>query len=363
MTRSPEKELVKGKDEKKGWEKKVQQILNFLDSTQMFFLLLSIPFLIIAPYWLKNVYEIVEETRMNRPDYIGPKWSDFLLLFITLPSIALGKWLTYKLFSGYYERNLPQKYQGKMRHHKIEKACENIFKAVYFTLISIYGYYAVILQLPFESPIIGNGTWHNYFKDFPYTHFLPATTYYCFLNLSYHTESAIQMVIRPGNDFFEMFCHHLMTLLIISIAYITNYNNIAVPFMLFIDNADIFVGVVRFLIDVAPAWLNLSAYFWIMVSWGWTRLWVFPIEIIGKASLGTFQYAAGRYTPHYFMTAMLWVLGILNFYWYGLLIRMGYRFATGKIGCVDEQKKDEMYVSTAGANPEQAGVTTAKKVD
>ena len=50
MTRSPEKELVKGKDEKKGWEKKVQQILNFLDSTQMFFLLLSIPFLIIAPY-------------------------------------------------------------------------------------------------------------------------------------------------------------------------------------------------------------------------------------------------------------------------------------------------------------------------
>ena len=96
------------------------------------------------------MYEIVEETRMNRPDYIGPKWSDFLLLFITLPSIALGKWLTYKLFSGFYERNLPQKYQGKMRHHKIEKACENTVKAVYFTLISIYGYYAVILQLPFE---------------------------------------------------------------------------------------------------------------------------------------------------------------------------------------------------------------------
>ena len=73
------------------FQKKVEQIMRFLDSTQMFFLLLSIPFLIIAPYCLKNVYEIVEETRINNPYYVGPKWSDFLLMFITLPSIFVGK--------------------------------------------------------------------------------------------------------------------------------------------------------------------------------------------------------------------------------------------------------------------------------
>uniref|UniRef100_A0A7S3NAJ9 TLC domain-containing protein n=1 Tax=Euplotes harpa TaxID=151035 RepID=A0A7S3NAJ9_9SPIT len=319
--------------------------MGFLDPTQMFFLLISIPFLIIAPYCFKNIYEIVEETKLKRPDYVGPKWADFLLLFITLPSIAFGKWVVYKCFSGYYMRNLPHKHQGKLRQFKVEKACENIFKAGYFTAISVYGYFAVVKQLPFETPVLGNGSWHNYFVDFPYTPFLPATTYYCFLNLSYHTESAIQMVVRPGNDFFEMFCHHTMTLLIISIAYITNYNNIAVPFMIVIDNADIFVGLVRALIDVAPAPLVLSAYACILVSWGYTRLYVFPFEIIGVASLKTFHYAAGRMTPHYFMTAMLSVLGILNFYWYGLLLRMGYRLAVGKQGMEDKQKDDAAYVN------------------
>lgn len=243
-------------------------------------------------------------------------------------------------------RNLPPKYQGKIRDHKIEKACDNIFKSFYFTCISLYGYFAVVKQLPFESPIIGDGNWHNYFIDFPYTPFLPATTYYCLLNLSYHTESAIHMVLKPGNDFFEMFCHHTMTFLIISIAYITNYNNIAIPFMLFIDNADIFVGLVRAGIDVLPEMVSFLIYCCLMTSWAYTRLYVFPFEIIGKASLTTFQYAEGRLTPHYFMTAMLSVLGILNFYWFFLLLRMGYRFVTGRQGAVDDQKRDVAYTST-----------------
>lgn len=320
-----------------------EKILSFLDSTQLFFLLISLPFMIIAPWCLKNVYDIVEETHMNRPDYIGPKWADFLWLFVTLPSISLGKYLTKMLFYGAYMRNLPTKYEGVIREHKAQKACENIFKAAYFTAISLYGYFAVIQQLPFETPVIGNGTWFNYFIDFPYVHFIPATTYYCMLNLSYHTESAIHMVIYPGNDFYEMFCHHLMTFLIISIAYITNYNNIAVPFMLVIDNADIFIGLVRVAIDLSYPWITFTIYVFVMISWGYTRLYIFPFEIIGVASLQTFQYAAGRLTPHYFMTAMLSVLAILNFYWYALLIRMGYRFLSGKSGPVDLQKVDTKY--------------------
>lgn len=64
-----------------------------------------------------------------------------------------------------------------------------------------------------------------------------------------------------------------------------------------------------------------------------------------KACVGTAQHASGRVTPHYFMTAMLSVLGIMNYYWYFLLIRMGYRFISGKSGPVDLQKDDN---KTAG---------------
>jgi len=40
------------------------------------------------------------------------------------------------------------------------------------------------------------------------------------------------------------------------------------------------------------------------------------------------------------MTCMLSVLGILNFYWYALLIRMGYRFIFCKSEPLDLQKDD-----------------------
>lgn len=155
-----------------------QKCRKHLDRTQLFFLILSIPFLIIAPYCLSSILEVVEIAQSSRPDYEGPMWSDFLLLFITLPFITLLKHLMFLMFSGYYERNLPSKYQGQIRELKIEKGCENIFKSAYFIAISIYGYFAVIRQLPFDIPIFGNGSWHNYFDQFPYTPFFKASTYY-----------------------------------------------------------------------------------------------------------------------------------------------------------------------------------------
>lgn len=42
---------------------------------------------------------------------------------------------------------------------------------------------------------------------------------------------------------------------------------------------------------------------------------------------------------------------------------MGYRFAVGKTGLVDSQKKDDMYVQEGVNTHKQVGVTTAKKVD
>jgi hypothetical protein len=68
---------------------------------------------------------------------------------------------------------------------------------------------------------------------------------------------------------------------------------------------------------------------------------IFPYEIIWKGCVGTVMYANGRLTPHYFMTAMLTVLGIMNFYWYILLIRMGYRFIYVGKAPLDIQRNDQ----------------------
>lgn len=343
VSEAPEKCLKGKQDDPNRMNQKFKEYLKYLDSTQMFFFLLCMPFLIIAPYCIQNIIQIVEETKRNRPDYVGPAWSDFTLLLYYVPVIYLLKQLTAWCLTDVFERKLPLKYQGDLRHMKIEKMCDNFFKMIYFSAISVYGYFEVVQKLPFTTPLIHEGgTWNNYFKDFPYVPYLPATTYYCLMNLAYHTESTIMTFVKPKNDFYEMLCHHSMTFLIISIAYITNYNNIAIPFMLAFDNSDIFIGLIRVFIDIVPGWCTFFIYIGLMCSWIYTRFYIITFEVVGKASLGTFQYATGRLTPHYFMTGMLSVLCVLNVYWMFLLFRMGFRFIVNpKDGPKDDQIDDK----------------------
>lgn len=58
-----------------------------------------------------------------------------------------------------------------------------------------------------------------------------------------------------------------MSIMTIAIAYITNYSNYAVAFMLVIDNADIFVGLIRIFMDIVKSkMLVLTIYLTLMVS-------------------------------------------------------------------------------------------------
>lgn len=169
--------------------------------------------------------------------------------------------------SGYYHNHLPKKYQGELREIKIEKGCENIFKFLYFVCMSIYGYYWVLKELPYDNPLIEDGVWSNYYINFPYVHYHKACTYYCILNLSYHTEAAIHLFTQKRNDFYEMFCHHTLTILLIGIGYICNYNNLAVMIMMVLDNSDIFIGLGRVCIDIVESKvILLGVYFALLVS-------------------------------------------------------------------------------------------------
>lgn len=242
-------------------------LLSMVGSTNILWILLSMPILIVAPYMLKNVYDIIEMQHLARPDYEGPTWSHFSIMLIALPSIFLGKYLAYYFCRGFYEKNLPSKYQGEIRRIKLEKGCENIFKTLYFTWISLYGYFGVLRNLPYENPIIGNGEWDNYFINFPYVYHSTAVKYYCMVNLSYHTESTISLFLHKRNDFCEMFCHHTLTLLLVSIAYMWGYSNLSVMMMMILDNSDIFIGLIRVCLDITNnRLLILVAYIALMVS-------------------------------------------------------------------------------------------------
>lgn len=68
---------------------------------------------------------------------------------------------------------------------------------------------------------------------------------YYILSLTYHLDNTlIHLSSTPQNDFYEMLCHHLATLIMISFSWVVGLTNVGVHVMFLMDNADFFVGLI-----------------------------------------------------------------------------------------------------------------------
>jgi hypothetical protein len=129
------------------------------------------------------------------------------------------------------------------------------------------------------------------------------------------------------------------------------------------DIADVLAYSVKAVVDTKYTWLTLSAYAGLLLTWGYTRLYVFPFYVISASTIPGMEQSFAWYTSY----AMIWTLQLLHVYWYILFLIMGYRFAiSGKT--VDIQQKagesDGSYVDyhkrkDSGARPGAAAAAAA----
>ena len=107
--------------------------------------------------------------------------------------------------------------------------------------------------------------------------------YYYLISFAYHLESTIDhLLARPKNDFYEMICHHVITCLLIIFSYTANWQTVGVVVMLVMDNADIFIGLIRTFMDLVPDWLAMLMWVGLMTSWVYSRIYVFSLDILAN---------------------------------------------------------------------------------
>lgn len=100
------------------------------------------------------------------------------------------------------------------------------------------------------------------------------------------------------------------------------------------DIADVLAYSVKAVVDTKYTRLTLTAYAGLLLTWGYTRLYVFPFYVISASMIPGMEQSFAWYTSY----AMIWTLQLLHVYWYVLFLIMGYRFAiSGKT--VDIQQK------------------------
>jgi TLC domain len=291
--------------------------------------LVLIPFFLI---FLNEFNNIVEMRKNANKNYLWPQYTElyqaggFTILVIIL-RILFGK-----LFGPHSERFISNKYKGKEREFKAEKFTDCSFKGIYYIFAFAIGYF-VSKDSFFLSPALGGkGATDNMFLGFPYQDLndCPYIKEYLMMQLGYHMFSLLQHIYKePRNDFIEMLLHHIMTVLLISLAYYMNYLTMSILVLYTHDCSEIFGYLVRLFVDTPYTKLTLCWYLCLLVSWLYTRLLVFPFDLIRVAVY--MNPVAHEIYGMFFLGIMLHFLLLLHIYWFYLFIQMGLKFLSTKV--------------------------------
>ncbi|CAH0489249.1 unnamed protein product [Peronospora farinosa] len=189
----------------------------------------------------------------------------------------------------------------RLHEDRVDRFANVLFKFTYFSAITGAGYYIMRDEKWFPSVLGGNGSIGeaHLIMDNPPKF---ALKYYYFVQLGYHFHSLLFMVFFSPirNDFIEMLLHHLVTIILIGDA-------------------------IKSVVDTGNTPLIVVMYFVLLLSWGYTRLYVYPFHLIYNAI-----FVIPEANPHvvgiflYPGNALLCMLMVLHIYWYGLFLVMGY---------------------------------------
>lgn len=235
---------------------------------------------------------------------------------------------TYPIFKSLLE----PKYTGDDLEKKIAKCSKGVFKTIYFTFTFSFGWYKVLHETTFHSPwMFGNGELMKAFSDWPFTIMPPNLKFYYILSASYYMEDMLVLLVKdPNFDFWEMVLHHIITIMLIFASYMNGFWNVGIHVLIQMDISDIFIGLIRAIMDFASIKYVLGSYIGIMVSWIHFRFIAYIKCVVWPFGFGG-RLAVDGYTDVVTVIDFLLValLG-LNIYWFVLLFLMGYRLATKK---------------------------------
>jgi ceramide synthetase len=163
-----------------------------------------------------------------------------------------------------------------------------------------------------------------------------------------------QLQYYRRNDFTEMMIHHIATIILIASSYGNHVRQIGACIMFLHDIADFPGAMTKMFVDTPYVSMCLIGYVSLLILWAWTRLYVFPAQII-KSVL----YELPNWNVSVGSAFFLIVLFCLHVYWYTLFLSMGYSFlVTGETKDTQENVNTD---SDRAAVPSKSSKKGSKK--
>uniref|UniRef100_K3X972 TLC domain-containing protein n=1 Tax=Globisporangium ultimum (strain ATCC 200006 / CBS 805.95 / DAOM BR144) TaxID=431595 RepID=K3X972_GLOUD len=287
--------------------------------------------LLLVPLLLVEFYGI-SQMRAAHPEFATnadmPQFVDFLTAIAYSGVIVAVRYVLTRALKPLGRVLLEPK--KRTNEDRVERFTTVLFKFIYFVGITYAGYYTMGHEEWFPKSLGGSGDMTKAYYLFNEAPSAGLKTYFL-VQLGYHFHSLVYMVaLSPiRNDFIEMLVHHVTTIILIGCAFIANYTPSGATVAFVHDIGDVTGYAIKTIVDTGSTPLTIVMYVVLLVSWAYTRLYVFPTELIYNA-----VFVLPKLTPDIpllmlhpvnFMLTML--LG-LHIYWYGLFLVMGYNLIT-----------------------------------
>ena len=233
-----------------------------------------------------------------------------------------------------------------VRNRKIVKFVEAVWRFIFYLVFEIVGYYTLVSpNVAKWLPWLGDTTQH--WEHWPLHDLTGPTRFYYQVELGCYIHQFMWTEVERS-DALEMMVHHLTTIALISLSYLTNFTRVGTSILFLHDSADVFLESAKIFNYMSKAdgraWAkHLTDIFFatFAVIFFVTRIFVFPRFILSSVLYEAPLYLGGSdWVGFYVFAGLLIVLQVLHVFWFYLIARMIYKLATTGIE-KDERSDDE----------------------
>jgi hypothetical protein len=209
----------------------------------------------------------------------------------------------------------------KQRAARSTKAASSVYKTIFFTLSSYFGYFVLKDEPFFDVLIGGKGDTMMMFKDYPtYKHPEYYVEYYLFL-LGYHLSQTLihlSEIRHPKSDFADMILHHFLTIGLISLSYLTNYSTFGMVILFLHDLSDVPGMVTKVFSETIYTKTAVTAFLICIVMWFYLRLLYFPYVIYVLLTTKPVTPFNMSETFAFFLSLLV----VLHYYWFNMFMKI-----------------------------------------
>ncbi|GIY74932.1 ceramide synthase 1 [Caerostris extrusa] len=326
------------------------------------------------PSLLRGIYEFIKTTyngafsNESETYNINSTWkycnfSIYDLLFVILLSI-IWTILRYLATEGIFK---PLAHYYRLTPTNQAKMPESAWKFVYYLCAWCYALYVVILSGNYKFFQKPSTVWDDWSLNKP----PPTDLYLMYMaqcGFYVHSLYATLFLDTWRKDSLVMMIHHVLTVTLISISYSLRYHNIGSLVLFTHDLCDVFLEFTKLNVYFkiqrgklirSHEMLSNVTFVCFAVAWFVCRLYLYPLRVLYTATSDVLRLQLNL-PGAVLMNSLLWLLQLLNIYWFMFILQFLFRVATGQLSEVDDTREfdveEKLLHSTSKIHSNENGV-------